>query len=262
MTIDLLKIIFDLPIRFHEIPLFKKELLHLQNPKQDVWHNHVHDMDELDQEKSFKLIRIKEKQANFIRYPKIQFRAERVKTKTYASVWAIGEGVSTLKEFIDICTNYKIPWYNTSYQLAPGYIGVIDDFKIELFNDLRLNEYSLTHFLPFNEDRYKQFKSLRFFDDKLKLIEQMILQNLYVFFESFNVQIPEKFAITVKTLDVKGFNTVKYKPKNSDETLSYVAVDLLVGINALLPPEISLGNLKALGYGILRPLQSKGFHDD
>ncbi len=68
-------------------------------------------------------------------------------------------------------------------------------------------------------------------------------------------------VLTVKTLDLKAFKTAKYLPKTGNETLSYVSVDLQVGINAELPDEIALGQLVSLGYGTLRRLRKPGPND-
>lgn len=251
-TINTIQVIFNLPIGPELIPKFKREVLHLQDPKNDIWHNHVvHD------EYSESLDNMSNIQGkNYRRYPLIQFRSERYAEINYACIWAVNEGVDELMNFI-LSGRYKaFSWNGRTYPISildikesTGTINV----SMDTYN---FHSYSLTHFLPFNEDRYREFKDAYRFIDKLSLIEQMIQQNIGLFAEEFDLNLSRE-DIKVETLDIKGFKTARYKLKAQDRSLPFVSVDMMVGINAVIPSGLSIGNLKSLGYGILRPYTRK-----
>ncbi|MBK9270713.1 MAG: hypothetical protein IPM48_03880 [Saprospiraceae bacterium] len=255
--IKTIQAIFNLVLRPHEIPFFKKEILHLQNPKNDVWHNHIVEQEDHDFEQSVNVRNSKIQGKNLRRYPQIQFRTEYHMGHTCACLWGIGKGADEIVKFLKKKPAFEIPWGRgrVNLHLLDLIEQKMDPPKI--WNQISLKKYSLTHFLPFNEDRYKEFKSKLFFVDKLELIERMATHNLVLFMEEFFPEQKDHFKITAKTIDLKGFKTAKYHPKDSPDPLTYVSVDLHLGINADLPAGISIGNLKALGYGILRPVEDK-----
>lgn len=251
----MIKVVFDLVMKPHEIPLFKTEILHLQDPKKDIWHNHVSNPEDMDFEKGIQVRTGRIIGKNYERYPMIQYRTELVNKRYHACLWGVGPGCDEIRGFLkgkDHILIGKAPdlFRVNVIELQEDWF---DEFKV--LPGMQFRKYSLTHFLPFNEDRYKEFKTKFFFVDKLELIERMACHNLRLFIHDFFPDTPGTEKLTVKALDLKGFHTAKYRPKDDSDTLTYVSVDMHIGINAVIPAEISIGNLKSLGYGILRPLK-------
>lgn len=249
-----IKVIFDLPIRPDQIPAFKKEILHLQDPGNDVWHNHVVENEEASTESATHEPN-QIMATNYFRYPLIQFRSEKINGRGYACLWGIGNGVEEINQFINRSNQFPIIFYGQKQKITVKYVREMQGIDCKILKEEPFAKYSLTHFLPFNEDRYKEYKSLTYFSEKLELIENLIANNLNLFAEQFQWKLPKSFAFKVRTLDLKGFKTAKYQPKQDTDPLTYVAVDMHVEINAEIPMDISIGNLKSLGYGILRTLK-------
>ncbi|MBK9107294.1 MAG: hypothetical protein IPM92_02650 [Saprospiraceae bacterium] len=261
-NIKTLKIIYNLPLRPDEIPHFKKEILHLQDPTEDIWHNHLEEIDDLKNNTQQKIIKTGMGKANYLRYPLIQFRSELIGRHFYASIWAVAKGVNVLNSFVKKNPEPKIRWGHSKIKLKLFEEFQIEKTKVKMLPGLNFLPYTLTHFLPFNEEgAYKQFKAEQFFEDKLRLIENKIKDSLTHFAESVEWDSEHGKPFRAKVMDFKGFRTAKYRPKQNNEILTYVSADLIAGINAYLPPEISIGSLKALGFGVLRPLRSVD-HDD
>jgi hypothetical protein len=249
------KVLFDLRLMPDQIPLFKTEILHLQDPGKDIWHNHLASREDHDFERGVRIKKGRVMGSNYQRYPLIQFRTELVNKRYHACLWGIGEGSSEIKSFLDRKKEILIGKGREQLQLRV--IDLQDNlcYPPLVWTDIRFKKYSLTHFLPFNEDRYREFRSKIFFADKLELIERMVAHNLNLFVQDFFPDTAQLDRLTVRALDLKGFKTAKYRPKKSLETLNYVSVDMHIGINADFASELSIGNLKSLGYGILRHLK-------
>lgn len=261
MTLPTFKVVYGLGLRPDMIPQFKKEILHLQDPRQDVWHNHFDAAEPDEVEYGGRKLVHANGSGNLVRYPRIQFRFEQMGRTPLAAIWGVAQGAGALRQFVEQQPEPVIRWGGNALQLQ---IVEAQSENFDLhFRDtgLRLIPYSLSHYLPFNEERYQEFRKLLFFQDKLALIEHLVGQHLRNFAEAVGWEALSHRVLTVKTLDLKAFKTAKYLPKTGNETLSYVSVDLQVGINAELPDEIALGQLVSLGYGTLRRLRKPGPND-
>ncbi len=251
MQAPIAKILFDLSITPDQISDFKREILHLQDKGKDIWHNHIVEKEDMGIEGSGNELSMA---GNYKRYPLIQFRAEKYGQRYLACLWGMGKGAEEIMHFLNNWNENElnIEWKGRQYSLM--WKNVLEDKEqtLEMLPNMQLVPYTLTHFIPFNERRYKEYKQIWFFADKLRLIEQLIESNLQLFAEAIDWQDGMHNQFIVKAIDIKAFRTVKFKKE-----LSYVSVDMKVGINALLPGEISLGNLKAVGYGILRPFNNR-----
>lgn len=255
---QIIRVVFDLKIRPSQIPNFKREILHLQDKKADVWHNHIIDDSTTYGEHRSDHDGLTIQGSNYRRYPKIQFRAEKIGDNFFACLWGIADGADAVSEFIHSGRLIQFCWKG-----SPCCLKVLDNrfYKFSspfLSPNDNLVSYTLTHFIPFNERRYLEFKSCFLFREKLNLIESLIGDHISLLAEQLNWNKFNSSHLQIATLDLKGFNTVKYMPRNTDYALRFVAVDMIVGLNCQLPPGIAIGNMTSLGYGILRQTQSKG----
>ncbi len=251
------QVVFNLKIEPHLIPLFKKEILHLAKPWENQWHNHAHEKDDVSAIKAGKIIYGR----NIERYPSIQFRTEAENTgsgKIYrACIWSINEGVKLLRELELSGALNNFSWKGRTFKLKPR-----EDFNgeqilhfpaLKILPKYQLREYSLMRILPFDRKAFNLYKKTEFFSDKLRLLEDQVKNQVILFARSYHQEKVNESNLVLRILDISKFEPSYYQPKEEQvERLSYLGVDLLVGMNVELPEGIGLGKHKALGYGVLR----------
>ncbi|MEI2694064.1 MAG: hypothetical protein V9E90_03255 [Saprospiraceae bacterium] len=253
----ILKVVFNLKILPSQIPHFKREILYLQHRGADVWHNHVVDDICLAGEHKSDLEEVSRQGKNYRRYPRIQYRIEKLQGQYFACLWGIAEGAEALEEFIYSGKLNQFSWMGKNYILRVQDSCTYRFNYPKMLNADNLYPFTLTHFLPFNERRYQEFKSFYLFCEKLELIELLIRDHISLLAEQLAWADFNSEQLIVRTLDLKGFNTVKYIPNQCERSLRFVSVDMKIGLNCQMPPGIAIGNMTSLGYGILRPARQK-----
>jgi len=251
------QVVFDLIIEPHQIPEFKREILVLTKPWENIWHNHAHENDDQSLIKGGKILYGK----NIQRYPLIHFRTEKLRlderTCYAACIWGINEGAEALKKFCEEEAYKNFQWRQKKRRIQV--IGGIFQPKmrkhpaLELLPKFALEEFSLMRILPFDKASYRLYKNTEFFSDKLRLLEDQIKNQVILFGKAFQQDKIGEEGVVLRILDLSKFETCKYYPHpDKDQANEYLGVDLLIGTNAVLPDGIGLGKHKALGYGVLR----------
>jgi len=237
-TVTSLWVVFNLPLHYGDIQLFREAILHCI--KEDQERIIVSNEDD----------RKGDKEKNISTYPVVQFRCHQQK----AAIFAIKQGVHIIEKFLlqychaDKRKTNPFPWNGDKWHLQDVIKEKENNFEVKLVNPkLRIKPvvYRLHAWLPFSKDNYENWwKPNRNLSDteKTKKLEQILTGHLCAFIQHTGGYIPRhKFKLSI--LDKDRLKKIFYKE------VGQVAFDIRYTVNLLLPERIGLGNHPAFGFG-------------
>ena len=116
-------------------------------------------------------------------------------------------------------------------------------YNIQLWNNTF--HYRLNRWLPLNENNYLAFKSISDPDERIALLERILIGNILSFAKGLDIQIEQKLECQIK--QIKKQYIIKYKETGMS------AFDLLFSTNISLPAYIGLGKNASTNCGIVTP---------
>lgn len=218
MQIKILDIVFENKIKQFEIEAFRGAISRLVGFENTLFHNHLSN----------------ERLA--YSYPLVQYKIKNGK----ASFSCIAQGVEEASHFFTN-KNWQFTISGRSIKLE------IDTFQLRnAYFDVKSNttyEYTLNHWQPFNQDNVKKFNELKTTEDKINLLEAILIGNILSMGKSLNWKIESQIKLSIE--EILDQVAVKFK-KNQ-----VIVFDVKFSCNVLLPRQIGLGKAVSHGFGVI-----------
>jgi len=184
------------------------------------------------------------------RYPLIQYRWAEGK----ALIWAMNEGVDAIKKLVKSKIFDQFTIQNQHVPLLVTHTSEKELVALRI-DEERAHLYLVFHFVPFGQDKEKEYHSMPTYIEKIKVLEQVLLNELVLLTYAVGMKTDKK--ITVEIVDIIRKSNARYKTKNSDG--SYMVIEpqsyfMKIRSNIVLPEGIAIGRHKAYGYGIIIPV--------
>ncbi len=216
-TIRLLTVNFDFDLNFDEINQFRGSVIKTTKGKNDLFHNHSPN-------------------GTIYRYPLIQYKSLNKK----ATLLCIEEGIEGIQDFF-AATDWKLnigireqPIKVENLRVRQHRIGVWE----------KPFQYTLSRWLPLNQENYRKYHRLEDFGQKMALLEKILLANILSFLQGINLYVEQKIEIKIKhILDQR---LEEYKGQEME------SFSLRFETNVSLPNYIGLGKGSSSGFGILK----------
>jgi hypothetical protein len=217
MKIKIFDVIFNNQIKSFEIEAFRGAIAKLVGYEHVSFHNHLSN----------------DKVA--YAYPLVQYKIKHGK----ASFSFIAHGVEDARTFflrdkweIEI-SGRKIKLEIDTFKLRNAYFDVVSEFTT----------YKIKKWMPLNQENFKRYLQLRTIEDKIKMLEAILIGNILSLGKSLNWNIDQKIHLTI--MEVIDEQKVTFK-KNS-----VLAFDILIQTNVVLPNDIGLGKGVSHGFGVI-----------
>jgi hypothetical protein len=210
-------VVFNNKIKSFEIEAFRGAISKLVGYEHISFHNHLSDS-----------------KVTYA-YPLVQYKIKNGK----ASFSFIANGVEDARTFflqnnweIEI-SGRKIKLEIDTFQLRNGVFDIGDDLKL----------YRVKQWMPLNQENFKRYVLLKTVDEKINMLEGILIGNILSMGKSLEWHITDK--IQLKIVEVFDEKKVTFK-KNSVMTF-----DVLIQSNVILPNNIGLGKGVSHGFGII-----------
>ncbi len=216
-NIRLLTVLFDFPLKFHEISQFRGAVIKTTKGKNNLFHNHS-------------------PEGMIYRYPLIQYKSLRGK----AALLCIEEGVEGIQDF----------FASTDWILNIG--SGSQPVKVENLNvrQHRIGaweknfSYKLSRWLPLNQDNYKKFHELPGLTEQIELLEKILLANVLSFLQGIDLYVEKR--IEIKITKILREQLERYKRQEMQ------SFSIQFSSNISLPNNIGLGKGSSSGFGVVR----------
>ena len=210
-------VVFNNKIKSFEIEAFRGAISKLVGYEHISFHNHLSDS-----------------KVTYA-YPLVQYKIKNGK----ASFSFIANGVEDARTFflqnnweIEI-SGRKIKLEIDTFQLRNGVFDIGDALKL----------YRVKQWMPLNQENFKRYVLLKTVDEKINMLEGILIGNILSMGKSLEWHITDK--IQLKIVEVFDEKKVTFK-KNSVMTF-----DVLIQSNVILPNNIGLGKGVSHGFGII-----------
>lgn len=220
-TIQILTLIFELPIKFSEIKLFRGAVISALENDNVLFHNHIDDS-----------LRYS--------YPLIQYK----RIGGNAAIVCIGEGTEVIGNF-----------FNTQTQRI-----MLGEREVELkLKDVRGGEfnlaptslphtYTLKGWLPLNGANYNIYKELTGVVERVQLLERVLVGNILSMGKGLGQRWEE--TICCKIIDIERTHPIRNKG------VVLLGFDITWQCNLRLPVGIGLGKNASIGNGVVFHVKS------
>ena len=207
------------PLTMSELPKFRGAVIAAAGRDNDLFHNHT--------DEGFAY-----------RYPLVQYRL----MGGQASLFCLNEGIEQLQHLL-----------GSEFLLRPvEFNGRSERVVVE---DMRLNEielcmlesqmrYRISHWLAFNQENYRQWRTLSSDEERIAKLNALLVGNIISFAKGVGWQIEERIELGVDPATIAERH-VNYKGKR------LVALTLEFDANLLLPRGIALGKGVSLNKGVI-----------
>ena len=223
--ISTLSVTFDKPLRKHEIAAFRRRVWEFVGMGNDIFHNHV--------------IQDGRIVGNLERYPLIQFRTY----KGMANIWAVNDGVEAVKAALV---------ENPHFLPLSEPLLMQHDYEIAVLPQSERQLYKLFGYVPFDKKNHAEYKRAASMRERLSILERILTNHLVLFAYGVGWMITPEVRLTVEIHDITAMGRAPYTVAKTREVLEYLSFDLSFYVNAVLPDQAGIGNLKGLGYGLLK----------
>lgn len=230
-TISSLSATFDTPLEKHQISDFRKKVWSFVGMGNDLFHNHKLENGRIV--------------GNLQRYPLIQFRTY----KGCANIWAVNEGVPALRALVE----------NPHFLPLKDSLVAQHDFEIAVLPLQEKRLYKLFGYVPFDKDNYRAYKQADTMQQRIALLEKVLTSHLVLFAYGVGWNLAKDTPIEVVLHDITHIGRAPYTVASTQERLEYTAFDVSFYVNMVLPDQAGIGNLKALGYGLLKTWEEINF---
>ncbi|MEM1123799.1 MAG: CRISPR-associated endonuclease Cas6 [Bacteroidota bacterium] len=225
LQIPTLQLIFQFPLRPHQIGQWRGAVCQSAGWEKDAFHNH----------------RGGDKHQYHYRYPLIQYRTHR----GLASVLGVGAGSQALRQWILSAP----PAVQLGQQLQPLTLHQIKDHLQPVSMHPDWQTYYIHQYLPFNGDNYQRWKNKANLIEGIELLQKVLVGHLLNFATGIDWEIPEH--LTVEIMEPPIVQKVKHYQT------ARMAFDLCFKTNMQLPRGIGIGKGCSHGFGVVRPFRQK-----
>lgn len=174
-------------------------------------------------------------------YPLVQYKTIDHK----ASIVCIDEGINTLMQFISLpCESLCLGERKisiTDYNISQSY--TLLNTSTEMFS------YTLHSWIPFNDENYKKYRSLRSITDIIGMLENILKGNILSMCKGLGVYLEHE--LTVSFTEIEDPHVVRKKGT------PLLAFNVDFDTNILLPENIGLGKSVSIGYGTVTRIRHK-----
>lgn len=210
---------FSTPVTMSELPKFRGAVIASAGHKNDLFHNH--------QNEGFSY-----------RYPLLQYRI----MCGNAGLVCLNEGIKQMQNLL-----------GSEFLLRPiEFAGRSEQVVVE---DMRINElelcfleqpvcYHISHWLPFNQENYRQWQELSTDEERLTRLNSLLVGNIISFAKGVGWQLDERVEVNIDASTIAS-RYIYHKAKR------LIAVSADFEANILLPRGIALGKGVSLNKGIV-----------
>lgn len=210
---------FSTPVTMSELPKFRGAVIASAGHKNDLFHNH--------QNEGFSY-----------RYPLLQYRI----MGGNAGLVCLNEGIEQMQNLL-----------GSEFLLRPiEFAGRSEQVVVE---DMRINElelcfleqpvcYHISHWLPFNQENYRQWQELSTDEERLTRLNSLLVGNIISFAKGVGWQLDERVEVNIDASTIAS-RYIYHKAKR------LIAVSADFEANILLPRGIALGKGVSLNKGIV-----------
>ncbi len=186
------------------------------------------------------------------RYPHIQYRTH----DDMLQIWALNEGIPQLKSLIkeDKIPNFRLEGQRMHLRIKREK----EQLNYQpIFLGRKKQQYRIHSYIPFNKEKLASYQNAKKLSERIKLVEQLILNELVLFTYAINWKLKTSEKIKVELFDFERISKASYQTKNKKnkpEKFWYKTFTLVFSTNVDLPSGISLGRHKSMGYGVLEKI--------
>lgn len=219
LKLKIFDVVFDNKIEGYEIEAFRGAVSKLAGYENNQFHNHIS-----DNKLSYS-------------YPLIQYKT----INDNASLTFIGSAIGSAIKFFILSDRKNITISNRTFDLK------IDTFSLRnayfLIDDRTLFKYNLKIWQPLNQENYIVFKKLHTLNEKVNMLEKILIGNILSLAKSLNWIIDKQIKLQIDEItDEKHISFKRNK---------ILVLDLIFTTNVQIPFNIGLGKGVSHGFGIL-----------
>ncbi|MCF8222294.1 MAG: hypothetical protein K9J25_04045 [Bacteroidales bacterium] len=216
--LDIIRISFRNKIKPGQLSAFRSAIAQTAGFEKVLFHNHLGD--NYRQE-----------------YPLIQYKF----IAGYPNIIALGKGIEEMQYFF-LKKERNITLDGKTYPLKVMKTA-LNRVNVRIEKDTAW-EYTLHHWLPFNQDNYRKHQSLKSLADKIENLQKILTGNILTFLEA--VKVDKDIRLTVYITEITNRQVVKV---NNVLMESY---NINFEANTFLPNYVGIGKSASQGHGILR----------
>lgn len=221
---NVLTILLDLPLKEEELPFFRGALIAEVGASNILFHDHT-------------------EEGLRYSYPLIQYKC----LGGYAAVTAIESAIPQAG-----CLFFGD---KDSFRLKIGrkYVvtSVADIHKqaLDLAVTEQMNEYTITRWLPLNQENYKKYQEIDSLSERFSFLERLLVGNILSFAKGVGVFLDGD--VKIKITDQLSTQTCRFKG------VDMLSLSLRFKSNVTLPEFIGLGKGVSLGFGTVNRVKSE-----
>lgn len=215
--VRVLNVVFDQPIKRHELPAFRGAIIDKTDRKSILFHNHIGDNKFLN------------------RYPHIQYKY----IKGKPGILCIDEGTDEIHHFFN-----KSSWeVSVSDRKMPLSVESLDlkDFTFKVNG--KMQSYKIKNWLGLNKANFQRYQDIEGLSDKVSFLEKILTGNILSMAKSIDWIINETIKIKIINIDRAYAMPLK--------GVKLAAFDLHFLSNVTLPNYLGLGKAAGQGYGMV-----------
>lgn len=207
---------------------FRKQVWAFVGMHQDRFHNHHFEDGQVT--------------GNMHRYPQIQYRTY----KGFANLWGVNEGAEEVLKLID--SQIFVPLMYPLEENRNAEVAILPPEKPRL--------YKAFGYIPFEKRNYQAYKAAADMQERIAILERVITSHLVLFCYGVGMELHKDELIQVRLHDITNMGRAPYVIAATKERLEYTSFDVSFYANINLPEQIGIGNLKSLGYGLVKSWES------
>lgn len=218
--VRILNVMFDQPIKRHELPAFRGAVIKKTQGKSLLFHNHISDDQFLQ------------------RYPLIQYKYLTGKP----AIFCINDGVDEVHHFF-ANRNWDI---NISDREIVLTIDKLDMYNHTFQVDGRFHEYRIKNWLGLNEENIRKYKQLDSAGEQKQFLEKVLIGNIISLAKSIGWDVDKQVIMQIKHIERHYIMPLK--------GIKMEAFDLHLLCNVSLPNYLGLGKGASQGFGMVSRL--------
>lgn len=216
--IKIVTVVFNIPVRNEELPLFRGAINKAINSSNDFFHNH-------------------NENGVIYRYPLIHYK----KISGKAALVCLEFGTEALYDFFSQ-TDWSLTIGERKEELRVDRIKA-SHFQTGVFDERYF--YRMTSWLPLNQENYQRYHQSVHLAEKMEILEKVLTGNILTFLEGIGLRSDRTVDAAISRIDRE--KVLKYRGQLMQ---SY---DISFSSNVAIPVYTSLGKGTSVGFGMVYP---------
>jgi len=216
--VEILRISFRNKIKPGQLSAFRSAVANTAGLENILFHNHLDDNYRFD-------------------YPLIQYKF----IAGYPNIIALGEGIDDMHHFF-MNKERNIMLDEKTYVLQVMKTAM-NKVPVRIERD-RTWEYTLYHWLPFNQENYMKNQSMKSLAEKIENLQKILTGNILTFLEA--VKANKDIQLNVYIKEITGRQVVKVNNVLMEK------YNVTFEANAFLPNYVGIGKSSSKGFGVIR----------